>query len=52
MVDLPGRGQTFVTDTPGPGLDAPAIVLLHAVGCTGLLTWSPSSRRSRIAIAW
>jgi pimeloyl-ACP methyl ester carboxylesterase len=26
---------------PGPTPDAPAIVLLHAVGCTGQLTWFP-----------
>lgn len=52
MVDLPGRGSTYVTDTPGPGPDAPTIVLLHAVGCTGLLTWYPAiqplSRRFRV----
>lgn len=52
MVDLPGRGETYVTDTPGPTDDAPAILLLHAVGCTGLLTWYPAieplSRRFRV----
>ncbi|MEP9365263.1 alpha/beta fold hydrolase [Nocardioides sp. CN2-186] len=52
MVELPGRGSTYVTDTPGPSPDSPAIVLLHAVGCTGLLTWFPSieplSRRFRV----
>lgn len=52
MVDLPGRGSAFVTDTPGPSPDSPTIVLLHAVGCTGLLTWFPSigplSRRYRV----
>lgn len=42
MVELPGRGETFVTDTPGPTPDAPAIVLLHALGTTGLLTWFPA----------
>lgn len=42
LLDLPGRGTTWVSDTPGPTADAPAIVLLHAVGCTGLLTWYPS----------
>lgn len=41
MVDLPGRGSTFVTDSPGPGPDAPTVVLLHALACTGLLTWFP-----------
>jgi len=51
-VDLDGRGTTYVTDTPGPGPDAPAIVLLHALGCTGLLTWYPAveplARRFRV----
>lgn len=42
MVELPGRGgSTYVTDTPGPSPDAPAIVLLHALGTTGLLTFFP-----------
>jgi 3-oxoadipate enol-lactonase len=53
MVDLPGRGgSTYVTDTPGPTPDAPTLVLLHALGCTGLLTWYPAigplSRRYRV----
>ena len=52
MVELPGRGATYVTDSPGPTPDAPAVVLLHAVGCTGLLTWFPSigplSQRFRV----
>src|SRR3712207_5248534 len=39
MLELPGRGSTYISDTPGPTPDAPAIVLLHALGCTGLLTW-------------
>lgn len=43
MLELPGRdGATWVTDTPGPTADAPAIVLLHALATTGLLTWYPS----------
>src|SRR6478609_41220 len=42
MMELPGRGSTYVTDTPGPSPDSPTIVLLHAVGCTGLLTWFPA----------
>jgi len=41
MVELPGRGTTYVTDSPGPP-GAPTLLLLHAVGCTGLLTWFPS----------
>ncbi|WGX99757.1 alpha/beta fold hydrolase [Nocardioides sp. QY071] len=53
MVELPGRGgSTYVTDTPGPHPDSPAIVLLHALGTTGLLTWFPAieplSRRFRV----
>lgn len=52
MVELGDRGSTYVTDTPGPSPDSPTIVLLHAVGCTGLLTWFPSieplSRRFRV----
>lgn len=51
IVDLPGRGSTYVTDTPGPR-GAPTLLLLHAVGCTGLLTWFPAipelARRYRI----
>jgi len=41
-LDLPRRGRTWLTDVPGPTPDAPVIILLHAVGCTGLLTWFPS----------
>ncbi|WP_235508903.1 alpha/beta fold hydrolase [Aeromicrobium sp. Root236] len=41
-LDLPRRGRTWLTDVPGPTPDAPAIVLLHAVGCTGQLTWFPA----------
>ncbi|MCW2796259.1 alpha/beta fold hydrolase [Nocardioides sp.] len=52
LVELPGRGTTYVTDTPGPSPDAPTIVLLHALACTGLLTWFPAieplSRRYRV----
>lgn len=40
-LDLPRRGRVWLTDLPGPTPDAPAVVLLHAVGCTGLLTWFP-----------
>jgi len=41
-LDLPDRGRTWLTDLAGPTPDAPAVVLLHAVGCTGLLTWYPA----------
>jgi pimeloyl-ACP methyl ester carboxylesterase len=44
-LDLPGRGRTWLTDIPGPTPDAPAVILLHAVGCTGLLTWFPVIER-------
>ncbi len=40
MVDLPGRGRAFVTDS-GPR-DAPAVFLLHSVLTTGLLCWYPT----------
>jgi 3-oxoadipate enol-lactonase len=39
VLDLPGRGRTFVVDVPGPRPDAPTIVLLHALGCTAYLSW-------------
>ncbi len=52
MLTLPGRGETFITDTPGPGPDSPAILLLHAVGTTGRLSWYPAigplSKRFRV----
>lgn len=53
LIELPGQGgSTHVTDTPGPSPDSPTIILLHALGCTGLLTWfpviEPLSRRFRV----
>lgn len=39
ILELPGRGKTFVVDVPGPTPDAPTIVLLHALGCTAYLSW-------------
>ncbi len=39
LVELPGRGRTFVADV-GPR-DAPTLMLLHALACTALLTWYP-----------
>ena len=39
VVELPGRGSTYVVDT-GPA-DGPTYVLLHSVACTGLMTWYP-----------
>ena len=40
-LELPRRGRVWLTDLPGPHDDAPTVLLLHAVGCTGLLTWFP-----------
>jgi 3-oxoadipate enol-lactonase len=40
-LELPRRGRTWLTELEGPP-GAPTIVLLHAVGCTGMLTWFPS----------
>jgi 3-oxoadipate enol-lactonase len=42
LVDLPDRGPTYVVDLPGPSRDAPCVLLLHPLGCTGLLGWFPS----------
>ena len=41
MVELPGRGSTFVVDVPGPP-GAPTLILLHALGCTAYLSWFPA----------
>jgi diacylglycerol O-acyltransferase len=44
LVELPGRGSTFVVDT-GPSAETdgrPPLFLLHALACTGLLTWYPA----------
>lgn len=58
IVELPGRGRTYLVDT-GPvnsasGAPAPTLVLLHALACTGLLTWYPSlellRRRYRVVV--
>ena len=40
-LQLPRRGRTWLTELPGPP-GAQTIVLLHAVGCTGMLTWFPA----------
>lgn len=56
LLDLPGRGRTYLVDT-GPPIDepgAPTLVLLHALACTGLLTWYPSlsalAKRYRVVV--
>lgn len=49
---LPGRGETVVVDTGVP--DGEPVFLLHALACTGLLTWYPAlptlGRRHRVII--
>lgn len=42
MVELPGRGETFVVDIPGPRPDAPTVLLLHGLATGAYLTWFPS----------
>lgn len=39
VLDLPGRGRTYVVDVPGPTPDAPTVLLLHGIATTGCLTW-------------
>ena len=43
VVDLPGRGTTYLVDS-GPQ-DGPTFVLLHSVACTGVMTWYPALNR-------
>jgi 3-oxoadipate enol-lactonase len=40
MVELSGRGRTFVIDVPGPRPGSPVVVLLHALGTTAHLSWA------------
>lgn len=53
MVELPGRGETFVRDTgaDSPG-DGPPLLLLHGLGANADLNWhaafGPLSRRHRV----
>lgn len=50
MVDLGPRGRTYVVDIPGPGPDAPTVVLLHGLAATASLCWAPTlAPLSRIA---
>ncbi|WP_232850831.1 alpha/beta fold hydrolase [Nocardia acididurans] len=44
MVELPGRGRTYVVDLPGPSADAPVLFLLHGSATTGMLNWFPMLR--------
>jgi 3-oxoadipate enol-lactonase len=43
LLELPGRGTTFVVDIEGPP-GAPALFLLHGLACTGYLNWFPVLR--------
>jgi pimeloyl-ACP methyl ester carboxylesterase len=43
-VELPERGPLWVRDIPGPGPDAPTVLLLHGLGATARLNWGPSFR--------
>ncbi|MBF6439439.1 alpha/beta fold hydrolase [Nocardia cyriacigeorgica] len=53
LLELPGRGRTYVVDLPGPP-DAPTLILLHGTACTAMLNWFPAletlSRRYRIVL--
>ncbi|MFI9505304.1 alpha/beta fold hydrolase [Nocardia sp. NPDC052566] len=40
VIDLPGRGRTYVADIPGPA-GAPTLILLHGTACTAMLNWFP-----------
>ncbi|WP_458688502.1 alpha/beta fold hydrolase [Nocardia tengchongensis] len=44
MVELPGRGSTYVVDLPGPAADSPTVLLLHGMATTAMLNWFPSLR--------
>ncbi len=40
LVELPGRGETYVIDIPAPYPGAPTVVLLHGLACTAALNWA------------
>ena len=49
-LDLPGRGQVYVVDVPGPTPYAPTVVLLHGLAATASLCWAPTlAPLSRVA---
>ncbi|WP_435590914.1 alpha/beta fold hydrolase [Nocardia sp. bgisy118] len=41
VVELAGRGRTYVVDIPGPE-GAPTVILLHGTASTAYLTWFPA----------
>ncbi|WP_405496507.1 alpha/beta fold hydrolase [Nocardia sp. NBC_00511] len=42
MVELPGRGSTYLVDLPGPTPESPTVLLLHGMATTAMLNWFPS----------
>ena len=46
IVELPGRGSTYVVDS-GPVPGAPTFVLLHGAAATGLMMWYPALEMMR-----
>jgi 3-oxoadipate enol-lactonase len=46
IVELPGRGSTYVVDS-GPVADAPTFMMLHGLACTGLMMWYPAIEMMR-----
>ena len=53
MVELPGRGRTYLTDIAGPD-GAPTLILLHGLVATAMLNWFPAleelSRAYRVVL--
>lgn len=51
-IELPGRGRSFYREVPGPGPDAPVVILLHGWVASGGLNWyqafEPMSRHYRV----
>ncbi len=41
-IAVPGRGDAWVYEIPGPSPDAPTLLLIHGLGVTAHLTWRPS----------
>lgn len=41
MLELPGRGRTYLVDIPGPA-GAPTVILLHGLVTTAMLNWFPA----------
>ncbi|BBH17440.1 hypothetical protein Back2_17270 [Nocardioides baekrokdamisoli] len=45
LLEVPGYGPMHIVDIPGPTPEAPTILLFHAIGTTGYLTWFPVVHR-------